>query len=61
MKNYPKTLHIPSLEPQGGIYSHQGRGGPGARPWPKTRPGQRPYGRCLLYTSDAADEEDSVM
>ena len=27
MKTTPKTLYIPSLEPQGGIYSHQGRGG----------------------------------
>ena len=27
METTPKTLHIFSLEPQGGIYSHQGRGG----------------------------------
>ena len=31
--------------PQGGIYTHQGRGWPGDRLWPKTRPGPRPYGR----------------
>ena len=28
-ENYPKPYIFPTLEPQGGFYRHQGRGGPG--------------------------------
>ena len=43
MKTTLKLCISPLRNPRGVIYSHQGRGGPGDKPWPKTRP--RPYGR----------------
>ena len=33
--------------------------GPGDRPWPNSGSDWQPW-RCLLYTSDAADERSSV-
>ena len=35
MKNYPKLCISSTLEPQGGIYRHQGNRGPGDKPWPE--------------------------
>ena len=45
MKTTPKLCISPTLEPQGGIYRHQGNRGPGDKPWPKARRAPRPYGR----------------
>ena len=45
MKLLLKLCISPTLEPRGGIYSHQGRGGPGDKPWPKPRRALRPYSR----------------
>ena len=36
-ENYPKPCISPALEPQGGIYRHQGNGGQGDNPWPEAR------------------------
>ena len=41
----PKTLHILLFWNPGGIYTHQGRGGPGDKPWPEAARAPRPYGR----------------
>ena len=35
MKTTPKTLYFSLLKTLGGIYRHQGRGGPGSNPGPK--------------------------
>ena len=47
MKTTPKTLYIFALKPQGGFYRHQGRGGPGDKPWPEARLRKRGYGRIF--------------
>ena len=43
MKTTPKTLYILNSGTQGGIYSHQRRGGPGDKPQPQTRPRARRF------------------
>ena len=35
MKLLLKLCISPTLEPKGGFYRHQGRGGPGDKPWPE--------------------------
>ena len=45
MKNYPKLCIFLLWKPQGGIYSHQGRGRPGDKPWPEAARAPRLYGR----------------
>ena len=53
MKNYPKTCIYSTLKPKGGFYRHQGRGGPGDKPWPEAAraaavwPRKRGYGRVF--------------
>ena len=45
MKLLLKLCISPTLEPQGGIYRHQGNRGPGDKPWPEAARAPWPYGR----------------
>ena len=47
MKLLLKLCISQTLEPQGGFYSHQGRGGPGDKPWPKTQSQKRSPGHVF--------------
>ena len=45
MKTTLNSAYLPIQNPKGGIYRHQGKGGPGDKPWPKVWARLRPYCR----------------
>ena len=45
MKTTPNSVYLRSETPGGIFYSHQGRGGPGDKPWPETARALLLYGR----------------